>query len=123
MLRSGIAGGSIRAARYSPRTVITAHTIHFDLTETLEKTMSNDLQNIIEDAWENRSSLAPETAPAKIGEAVNHVIEELNHGRLRVAEKIGGDWVTHQWIKKAVLLSFRLEENVPMPAGRYGRFY
>lgn len=85
--------------------------------------MSNELQNIIEDAWENRSNIAPKTAPAKIGEAVAHVIEELNHGRLRVAEKIAGDWVTHQWIKKAVLLSFRLEENVPMSAGGYSQFY
>ncbi|TAK91974.1 MAG: 2,3,4,5-tetrahydropyridine-2,6-dicarboxylate N-succinyltransferase [Burkholderiaceae bacterium] len=85
--------------------------------------MSQELQSIIEAAWEDRATLAPKTAPAKIGEAVEHVIEELNHGRLRVAEKIDGAWVTHQWIKKAVLLSFRLEENVPMSAGGYSQFY
>jgi len=85
--------------------------------------MSQELQSIIEAAWEDRATLAPKTAPAKIGEAVEHVIEELNHGRLRVAEKIDGTWVTHQWIKKAVLLSFRLEENVPMAAGGYSQFY
>ncbi len=85
--------------------------------------MSQELQSIIEAAWEDRATLAPKTAPAKIGEAVEHVIEELNHGRLRVAEKIDGTWTTHQWIKKAVLLSFRLEENVPMAAGGYSQFY
>lgn len=59
-------------------------------------------QSIIEDAWENRASLQPGTAPARIGEAVAAVLAELDAGRLRVAEKIDGDWVTHQWIKKAV---------------------
>ena len=76
-----------------------------------------DYQNIIEDAWENRASLQPGTAPAKIGEAVSAVIEQLDSGKLRVAEKIDGDWVTHQWIKKAVLLSFRLEDNKVQEAG------
>ena len=74
-------------------------------------------QSIIEDAWENRASLQPGTAPARIGEAVAAVLAELDAGRLRVAEKIDGDWVTHQWIKKAVLLSFRLEDNVVMDSG------
>ena len=74
-------------------------------------------QSIIEDAWENRASLQPGTAPARIGEAVAAVLAELDAGRLRVAEKIDGDWVTHQWIKKAVLLSFRLEDNVVMDGG------
>ena len=69
-------------------------------------------QQIIEEAWENRASLQPGTAPAKVGEAVAKVLAELDAGTLRVAEKIGTDWVTHQWIKKAVLLSFRLEDNV-----------
>ncbi|HJW02857.1 MAG TPA: 2,3,4,5-tetrahydropyridine-2,6-dicarboxylate N-succinyltransferase [Azospira sp.] len=76
-----------------------------------------ELQKIIEDAWENRTSLQPGTAPAKIGEAVAHVLEQLDQGSLRVAEKINGDWVTHQWIKKAVLLSFRLEDNVLQQSG------
>ncbi|NLH81061.1 MAG: 2,3,4,5-tetrahydropyridine-2,6-dicarboxylate N-succinyltransferase, partial [Phyllobacteriaceae bacterium] len=69
------------------------------------------------DAWESRTSLQPGTAPAKIGEAVDHVLEQLDKGTLRVAEKINGDWVTHQWIKKAVLLSFRLQDNVLQQSG------
>ena len=76
-----------------------------------------DYQNIIEQAWEDRASLSPGKAPAKIGEAVDHVIEQLDTGKLRVAEKIDGQWVTHQWIKKAVLLSFRLIDNVLIEGG------
>jgi 2,3,4,5-tetrahydropyridine-2-carboxylate N-succinyltransferase len=75
------------------------------------------LQETIESAWEERANLAPGTAPAKVGEAVERVLGELDQGRLRVAEKLNGSWVTHQWIKKAVLLSFRLEGNQPMRAG------
>jgi 2,3,4,5-tetrahydropyridine-2-carboxylate N-succinyltransferase len=76
-----------------------------------------ELQNIIDEAWERRAQLAPGSAPAKVGEAVAHVLDELDQGRLRVAEKIGGEWRTHQWLKKAVLLSFRLEDNRPVHAG------
>jgi len=75
------------------------------------------LQSTIEQAWEDRARLAPGSAPAKIGEAVAQVIEALDQGRLRVAEKLNGSWHTHQWIKKAVLLSFRLEDNQPVHAG------
>ena len=81
-----------------------------------------ELQQIIEAAWEDRTNLKPGTAPAKIGEAVAHVLAELDAGKLRVAEKIDGDWVTHQWIKKAVLLSFRLEDNVMMANGPMNYF-
>ena len=77
----------------------------------------SELQQTIEKAWEERASLAPGSAPAKVGEAVDHVLDELDQGRLRVAEKVNGAWTTHQWIKKAVLLSFRLENNEPMRAG------
>lgn len=76
--------------------------------------MSSELQSIIESAWEDRANLAPRSAPARIGEAVQHVLGELDQGKLRVAEKIDGLWVTHQWIKKAVLLSFRLNDNAPL---------
>ena len=55
--------------------------------------------------------LSPATAPAAVRDAVAHVIGELDAGRLRVAEKRDGAWITHQWIKKAVLLSFRLADN------------
>ncbi|MBK5914932.1 2,3,4,5-tetrahydropyridine-2,6-dicarboxylate N-succinyltransferase [Rhodocyclus purpureus] len=74
-------------------------------------------RQIIEDAWEARTTLSPGTAPAKIGEAVAAVLACLDDGSLRVAEKIDGEWVTHQWIKKAVLLSFRLEDNKLMEGG------
>ncbi|HEY6896999.1 MAG TPA: 2,3,4,5-tetrahydropyridine-2,6-dicarboxylate N-succinyltransferase [Rhodocyclaceae bacterium] len=77
----------------------------------------NELQQIIEQAWEDRTNLTPGNAPARIGEAVDHILAELDAGQLRVAEKIDGDWVTHQWIKKAVLLSFRLEDNVLQDSG------
>jgi 2,3,4,5-tetrahydropyridine-2-carboxylate N-succinyltransferase len=77
----------------------------------------HEFQAIIDDAWENRASLSPGKAPARIGEAVSAIIEELDKGRLRVAEKIDGQWQTHQWNKKAVLLSFRLEDNRIMEAG------
>jgi len=79
--------------------------------------MSQDLQNIIEQAWEDRASLSPASAPAPIREAVDHVLNALDKGELRVAEKQNGDWLVHQWIKKAVLLAFRLEDNVVMGAG------
>ena len=69
------------------------------------------LQQAIDGAWEARSKLTAATAPAAVRDAVAHVIGELDGGRLRVAEKIDGAWMTHQWIKKAVLLSFRLSDN------------
>ena len=75
----------------------------------------NELQTIIEQAWDQRAELNPGSAPAKIGAAVSEAIGELDTGKLRVAEKINGAWVVHQWLKKAVLLSFRLEENTVLP--------
>jgi len=83
---------------------------------------THELQQIIEKAWEERATLQPGKAPAKIGEAVAKVIGELDQGRLRVAEKITGSWVTHQWIKMAVLLSFRLEDNRIMQSGELNYF-
>jgi 2,3,4,5-tetrahydropyridine-2-carboxylate N-succinyltransferase len=70
----------------------------------------DELRQIIEQAWEDRAGLSPGAAPARTGDAVAHVLGELDSGALRVAEKIDGRWATHQWIKKAVLLSFQLEE-------------
>ncbi len=69
------------------------------------------LQAIIDPAFERRADITPRTVDAKLKEAVTTVIEHLDQGKLRVAEKIDGQWVTHQWIKKAVLLSFRMEDN------------
>ncbi|MFA4969266.1 MAG: 2,3,4,5-tetrahydropyridine-2,6-dicarboxylate N-succinyltransferase [Sulfuritalea sp.] len=77
----------------------------------------HELQQIIEQAWEDRASLNPGSVSARIGDAVAHILGELDSGALRVAEKIDGQWTTHQWIKKAVLLSFRLEDNVVTEAG------
>ncbi len=77
----------------------------------------DELKTIIEQAWEQRADLNPGTAPANIGAAVGKVVAGLDAGTLRVAEKIDGAWVVHQWLKKAVLLSFRLEDNVAMAGG------
>ena len=66
---------------------------------------------VIDAAWETRTTLSPTAAPAEVRDAVAHVIAELDAGRIRVAEKQAGGWHTHQWIKKAVLLSFRLADN------------
>ena len=85
--------------------------------------MTQQLQNIIDAAWENRASMSPGNASAEVAEAVAHVIDQLNSGHLRVATRTAvGQWTTHQWIKKAVLLSFRLADNAPIHAGELG-FY
>jgi len=75
------------------------------------------LENLIDPAWEDRASYSPQSFPAEVGHAVDEVLSMLDAGKLRVAEKIDGSWVTHQWIKKAVLLSFRLRANEPSEAG------
>ena len=78
--------------------------------------MSHPLQAIIEELWERRSELSPQS-PADTIAAINQVVGMLDSGALRVAEKIDGDWVTHQWAKKAVLLSFRVRDNRVQEAG------
>ena len=75
-------------------------------------------QSTIDTAWETRTALSPQSASAQVRDAVADVIAGLDAGRLRVAEKVGGTWTTHQWIKKAVLLSFRLTETVAMRFAR-----
>jgi 2,3,4,5-tetrahydropyridine-2,6-dicarboxylate N-succinyltransferase len=80
--------------------------------------MSLQLQTLIDTAWENRAQLSPAGAPAEVREAVDHVIAELDAGRLRVAERQAvGQWTVHQWVKKAVLLSFRLNDNMVQGSG------
>ncbi len=76
----------------------------------------------IEEAWDERARLNPANAPRPLREAVEAVVAGLDAGRLRVAEKSGGEWITHQWIKKAVLLSFRLNDNAPLQGG-FAKFY
>jgi 2,3,4,5-tetrahydropyridine-2-carboxylate N-succinyltransferase len=75
-----------------------------------------DLQSIIDAAWENRSSVSPQTK-GEMRDAIESALDGLDAGRLRVAEKVGGTWRVHQWLKKAVLLSFRLYDSAPMPGG------
>ncbi|UCV21313.1 2,3,4,5-tetrahydropyridine-2,6-dicarboxylate N-succinyltransferase [Ferribacterium limneticum] len=83
--------------------------------------MSHPLQAIIEELWERRTELSPQSPPDTIA-AINQVVGMLDSGTLRVAEKINGDWVTHQWAKKAVLLSFRVRDNRVQESGDV-RFY
>ncbi|HEY4353225.1 MAG TPA: 2,3,4,5-tetrahydropyridine-2,6-dicarboxylate N-succinyltransferase [Paraburkholderia sp.] len=85
--------------------------------------MSQQLQQIIDTAWDNRADLSPKAASAEVRDAVAHALEQLDKGQMRVAEKKDGAWVVNQWLKKAVLLSFRLEDNAPMPAGGFSQFY
>src|SRR3954462_4313429 len=76
-----------------------------------------DVQKIIDQAWEERAALTPASSSASVRNAVERVIAGLDTGALRVCEKIDGAWVTHQWIKKAVLMSFRLADNSIIPGG------
>jgi 2,3,4,5-tetrahydropyridine-2-carboxylate N-succinyltransferase len=76
------------------------------------------MKDIIEQAFENRGEITPDNAPKEVREAVSEAIELLDSGKARVAERRGvGDWVVNEWLKKAVLLSFRLENNQPMQGG------
>jgi 2,3,4,5-tetrahydropyridine-2-carboxylate N-succinyltransferase len=75
------------------------------------------VQEIIDQAWENRAGLSPSSAPAAVRDAVEQAIAGLDAGSLRVCEKLDGAWTTHQWLKKAVLISFRLADNSVMPGG------
>ncbi len=76
----------------------------------------NELKKIIETAWDDRTNMSTSTLGA-IPQAVNSVISQLDNGVLRVAEKIDNQWVVHEWIKKAVLLSFRLSSNEEVRSG------
>ena len=85
--------------------------------------MTQQLQQTIDAAWENRANMSPKSAPKEVVDAVEHVIAALNKGEMRVASRESvGKWTVHQWIKKAVLLSFRLKDNEIMKAGDLG-FY
>lgn len=79
--------------------------------------MTYELQSIIETAFEDRQNITPATGHSDVRDAVQETIELLNSGQARVAEKIAGEWVVHQWLKKAVLLYFRLHDNAPMDDG------
>ncbi|MDA8383323.1 MAG: 2,3,4,5-tetrahydropyridine-2,6-dicarboxylate N-succinyltransferase, partial [Betaproteobacteria bacterium] len=77
----------------------------------------NNLQSIIEEAYERRADITPKTVDSQLKDSIEHVVGALDRGELRVAEKADGQWITHQWIKKAVLLSFRMEDNQFMKGG------
>ncbi|HYB09717.1 MAG TPA: 2,3,4,5-tetrahydropyridine-2,6-dicarboxylate N-succinyltransferase [Alphaproteobacteria bacterium] len=76
----------------------------------------SELQDVIDAAWEKRDTLSTATQ-GEIRKAVDQALEALDGGKVRVAEKIGGEWHVNQWLKKAVLLSFRLNDSVPIPGG------
>lgn len=80
------------------------------------------LKSIIEQAWENRSNISPSSVTQDVFDAINNALALLDSGKARVAEKISGEWVVHQWLKKAVLLSFRIRDNAPMNDG-VNQFY
>lgn len=75
-----------------------------------EKTVQK-LEAIINDAFEKRAEISPANAPAEVHDAVAAVMRELEAGTARIAEKLNGEWRVHEWLKKAVLLYFRLHDN------------
>ena len=84
---------------------------------------NTQLEATINAAWDDRANLAAKSAPQDIRDAVDNTITQLNNGSVRVATRQGvGQWTVHQWIKKAVLLSFKLNDNELMRAGELGFF-
>jgi 2,3,4,5-tetrahydropyridine-2-carboxylate N-succinyltransferase len=81
--------------------------------------MSNDLARVIESAWDARETLGPATK-GEARDAVEAVLDDLDNGALRVAEKKDGEWIVHQWLKKAVLLYFRLNDMKIIPGAPGG---
>jgi 2,3,4,5-tetrahydropyridine-2-carboxylate N-succinyltransferase len=84
---------------------------------TLKHAEAHTLATMIDRAWEEREAITPERAPPGVRAAVDRVLDELEAGQLRVAEPAEGGWRVNEWIKKAVLLYFRLSETRPMPGG------
>ena len=77
----------------------------------------NELQNIIDSAFEQRAEITPRNVETHVKEAVSEALALLDRGQARVAEKQNGQWVLNEWLKKAVLLSFRMQDNVFMKGG------
>ena len=80
------------------------------------------LEKIINAAFDHRESLGSDTPSSELTQAVATTIDMLDSGKLRVAQNFGGDWLVNQWVKKAVLLSFRLSPNV-VSDGVFTRYY
>ncbi len=78
------------------------------------------IERVIEAGWEARTEVSPATG-GELRDAVEQALAGLDDGSLRVAEKVDGDWTVHQWLKKAVLLSFRLNDNAPMAGGAWDK--
>jgi 2,3,4,5-tetrahydropyridine-2,6-dicarboxylate N-succinyltransferase len=80
--------------------------------------MTQQLQNIIDAAWEDRANISTTNSSKEVQDAVEQALSQLNNGSLRIATRQGvGQWTVHQWLKKAVLLSFRLKDNAIMRSG------
>jgi len=77
----------------------------------------SDIESIINEAFERRASITPRNVDTHVKDAVHNAIELLDSGKARVAEKVGGQWTVHQWLKKAVLLYFRIEDNQYIKGG------
>lgn len=84
--------------------------------------MNHPLKPFIESAFERRAEITPQTINRDLRDAIDQVILELDRGELRVAEKIDGNWVVNEWAKKAVLLSFRANDNKLMPGAETNFF-
>lgn len=82
----------------------------------------SQLKQIIEEAFERRADITPKTVESQTKEAVKEAISMLDSGKARVAEKQGDKWIVNEWLKKAVLLSFRIEDNAVMEAG-FTKYY
>ncbi|BDW11177.1 2,3,4,5-tetrahydropyridine-2,6-dicarboxylate N-succinyltransferase [Polynucleobacter sp. SHI8] len=90
----------------------------------MTNTNKDQLQSIIDQAWDNRAQISNQNASPELRASVAEVIEGLNHGEIRVASRESvGVWTVHQWVKKAVLLSFKLQDNALMSAGGYTQFF
>jgi 2,3,4,5-tetrahydropyridine-2,6-dicarboxylate N-succinyltransferase len=83
----------------------------------------SDLQKIIDEAFEDRAKITPASVDKDVRAAIESAIGLLDSGAARVAEKKDGQWVVNEWLKKAVLLSFRIADNTIMPAGGFANFY
>jgi 2,3,4,5-tetrahydropyridine-2-carboxylate N-succinyltransferase len=84
----------------------------------------SDLEKLINDAFERRAEITPSSVDDDTRAAIEQAIEQIDSGEARVAERRGvGDWVVNEWLKKAVLLSFRVRDNAPISAGGYTQFY
>src|SRR5690606_16900308 len=91
-------------------------------TRGREELPMTNLSAIIDAGWERRAEITSKTVDAELRDAIEEAIDGLDTGRLRVAEKKDGEWIVHQWLKKAVLLSFRIRDNQIVDGG-FTKFY